>query len=554
MASAVRHYINGCKALLERQTAVSRPTFWNSILLRLLAFDYYDPGNLPRILERLLDMAPKNVKRPQDIKGNAEGDVEGDADHRGASFGLLHRTMHAYIRLGSITGALQTFRRLQKWIDTTRVQAVQEFWHDFDSMSEEGQTNEIKDIAGLDYEIPPITLASFLDLLRSAREYDLGRWLLYSQEIDGPVIPTALYGSPIMQPALLRFASATADQELMIKVTQSLAQTGQVYTKTVLRTVLQCQFRSGRWKEVDDLLKHLTQELRSPLKSYDIMVFAATILDLEYGRPALADRQTQLRQAQDTLERVMSGSYQPKKNPSQRLIYSLERQTNQLCRILASIPGPLNAVTQKFIKQNGPNHTPVLINANAFNVLLGAVVDAFGSHVGKCLFDRWCRIPDEPLASYEPIPEGDPRVRNEVISRTEDGTFPLERVVIPNLQTIQIILRPLLRPEQSIRGVLQKFESEVWKTSQEKSQHILSFGLKGREPSVHAPNITPMFTDFQTSQVPLMPTEESTLLAWGVATYRRLGLSASEINMAIPGSFPSRERVHQQKAAGQLNP
>ena len=520
-------------------------TFWNSILLRLIAFDYQSPETLPGVLNRLLDIAPSNAERPRTTEG---GDIEDSADHRGASFGLLHQTLDAYIRLGDINGALRAFRRLQNWIDATRVQTVEVFWRDYESMPERDQSNETTDIAGLDYEIPHSTLASFLDLVRTAKEYELGRWLLYSNEVDGPVIPPALYQSAVLQPALLRFASATADSGLMRRVTQSMTLAGQVYTVEILRTILQCQMRSGRLKEVDELLVHLTSEWELPIEAYDIMVLAATVLNLETSATSLEESHRSLRQAQSMLERVLSGAYQPKRNFSRQRDYSAERQINQLCRIFASVPGVLNATTQKLIQQSGPSHAPVRIETNAFNVLLDAVVDAFGSLAGKGLYDRWCEIPDEPLVSHESTSDDDFQSRDNPIPLVDDRLLPSEKVVVPNIATVQIILRPLLRPLQSNK--VEPFLSELHpaKDSQEESQGGASVEHEEGERSLHSWNTISLPTETESPETTKM------LLAWGAATYRRLGLSTSEINVAIPGSFPTRKRAHQQRAAGKLGP
>ena len=514
-------------------------TFWNSILLRLIAFDYQSPEALPGVLIRLLDIAPSDAGRPHAAEG---GDIEDSADHRGASFGLLHQTLNTYIGLGDINGTLRAFRRLQNWIDATRVQTVQAFWRDYESMPERDQSDERTDIAGLNYEIPHTTLAPFLDLITTAKEYDLGKWLLYSNEIDGPVIPPALYQSPVLQPALLRFASATADSNLMRRVTQSITLAGQAYTVEILRTILQCQMRSGRLKEVDELLVHLTSERELPVEAYDIMVLAATVLSSESSANPLEESQQSLRRVQHMLERVLSGAYQPKRSFSQQRDYSSQRQINQLCRIFASVPGALNATAQKLIQHSGQSHAPVRIETNAFNVLLDAVVDAFGSHAAKGLYDRWCEIPDKPPVSHESTSGDDVQPRDDPFPLVDDRLLPSEKVVVPNRATVQIILRPLLRPLQSNEVVSLVPEPDPAKDRQEESQGV-DVERTARLHPIHSWNTISLPTKTPSPQTTKM------LLAWGAATYHRLGLSTSEINVAIPGSFPARKRAQQQRAA-----
>ncbi|MCJ1282585.1 hypothetical protein MMC26_001910 [Xylographa opegraphella] len=537
-SSAVRFHINICKALLDRQTAGSMHTFWNSILLRLIAFDYHSPEALPGVLNRLLDIAPSDAGRPRSTEG---GDIEDSADHGGASFGLLHQTLKTYIRLGDINGTLNAFRRLQNWIDATRVQSVREFWRDYESMPEKDQSDERADIAGLEYEIPHSTLAPFLDLITTAKEYDLGKWLLYSDEIDGPVIPPSLYSSHVLQPALLRFASATADSDLMRRVTQSMSLAGETYTEDILRTILHCQMRSGRLKEVDLLLAHLTSERGLLIEAHDMTVLAATVLSFEHSATTAEESQRSLRRAQDLLERVLSGAYQPKRNFSRPRDYSSERQRNQLCRIFASVPGALNTTAQKLVQQSGQSHTPVRIETGAFNVLLDAVVDAFGSQTGKGLYDRWCEIPAERPVSHE-SPSGDEfQPRDDPMPLVDDRLLASEKVVVPNLATIQIILRPLLHSLKPGEVVSLMSEPDSTQDSQEVNQDVVRDGRKGEEQHAHSWHTIPLPTKTPS------PATVKMLLAWGAATYGRLGLSTSEINVAIPGSFPARKRAHKPR-------
>ena len=538
----MRFHINICKALLERQTAGSMHTFWNSILFRLIAFDYQSPEALPGVLNRLLDIAPSDAGRPRTSEG---GDIEDSADHRGASFGLLHQTLNFYIRLGDIEGTLRAFRRLQNWIDATRLQTVQEFWRDYESMPEKDQSDERTDIAGLNFEIPHNTLAPFLDLVTTAKEYDLGRWLLYSKEIDGPVIPPSLYKSPVLQPALLRFASATADSDLMRKVTQSISLAGQVYTVEILRTILQCQMRSGRLKEVDQLLVHLTSERDLPIEAYDITVLAASVLSLEHPGETLETNQHSLRQTQDMLECVLSGVYQSKRNFSRQRDYSSQRQTNQLCRIFASIPGALNTTAEKLIQPSGQSHAPVRIATSAFNVLLDAVVDAFGSHAAKSLYDRWCQVPDEHSVSHESTSDDDFLRQDDPTIPVDDRLLYAEKVIKPNLATVQIILRPLLRSLTSSEVASLISEVDPARDSTNESKEV-SAEQEGREQDVHSWNTIPLRDKTSSPETTKM------LLAWGVATYRRLGLSTPEINVAIPGSFPAKKRNRQRKVAEEV--
>jgi hypothetical protein len=62
---------------------------------------------------------------------------------------------------------------------------------------------EVSDISDYIPDVPEPVLAAFIDLITDAKAYDLGRWLLYSDETGGSVI--RFFSSVTVAPALLRF-------------------------------------------------------------------------------------------------------------------------------------------------------------------------------------------------------------------------------------------------------------------------------------------------------------------------------------------------------------
>ncbi|MCJ1476029.1 hypothetical protein MMC13_004693 [Lambiella insularis] len=529
-SSAVRFHVNMCKVLLQRQSVNLPPSLWNSIVIRLIEFDPSGKASLPGTLDRVLDLTIRDKK---EIQMPEQEDLDNNTNHSGASLGLLHKALDAYIRLSNIDGALRIFRRLQNWVDENRVQAVQEFWKNFQTMPE---TVETENMTEVHYQIPYVTLAAFLDLLTSAKCYEIGRWLLYSKEVDGPVIAQSMYNSPILQPALLRYASATADTDLLCRVTEIVATGSEKYSKEILHAIIHCQIKVDRWQEVLELLQHITAERKLPVEAYDIMIVAARILQLERSAASNNDNVKRLNHARDVLDYILSGTCQVKLMPGQYRDLSEIRQINQCSRILRSVPGVLQQSAQRFVKERGQAHAPTRICVSAFNVLLGAVVDAFGAHAGKALCDKWCQTPARFSSSHGvelgmEAPSQEFSTDPQLIFRMSETT------VKPDFQTIRLVLEPILNPYNIGQEVSDgEAPPRVTDPSQIETEDIVV-------PRSGHPEIlpeSPYRADFIarsriSDSLPAQSSKEM-LLEWGSAMYQRMGLSSSEIDILLAGS------------------
>lgn len=528
-SNAVRFHVNLCRLLLRRQETSLSPHLWNSIVIRLLEFDHYAPKSLPGILDRILDLTKRDKKRSQMFE---QEDFDNDVDHSTANLGLLHEALDAYIRLADIDGALRMFRRLQNWVDEHRVHTVKEFWENFQSMPEMNETESNNDISGVYYQIPQVTLAAFLDLITNAKMYDLGNWLLYSKEVDGPMISPILYRSPLLQPALLRYALATADNDLLSRITEAVAATSETYSKEILRAVLHCQIKLNSWQEVRELLQHMTEERKLRVEACDIMVLAAKVLELDQSAVSNKESHQHFRQAKAVLEYILSGQCQVKPDPSKPRDLSQIRQVNQCRRILASIPGTLRISAQRFVRESGQAHVPVPIPTSAFNILLSAVTEAFGSHAGQALCNEWCDFETDQSVLQDSELEEDSLLQHDD-KKWSDGTSPIfqmpQSIVTPSLQTIRIVLEPLLCSQQPgqetpVRTALQ-YTNNVRNGTQETADARSNQDEMTEEDS----NRIGFVLQHEISGSLSAEMSRKMLLDWGTAKYRQIGLSNSDI-------------------------
>ncbi|MCJ1250971.1 hypothetical protein MMC30_008201 [Trapelia coarctata] len=501
-SSAVRHFVNRCKSLLDRQDYTLETGFWNSVVLRLIEFEYYPPLSAPGILSRVLDLSGGDQKPSQEKAGpespeSPENQSELMVGHSAASLGLLYQILDNYCSLGDAMGAVRTFKRIQNWTNDNRKYAQRENPVGFDGRSDPIETNEEDDITIIGYHIPESTLAAFLTLLTDAKEYTMGNLLLSSEGANVPVITPRLYESPTLQPALLRFASVTSNSELVKAVIDCMASQSNSFSEGALKAILHCQIKLRNWPEVDKLFNHLANERRLQVETLDIMTLAGTIVRIQQVTKLGESDQIQLSQAQGMLKLLLRGKYRLEPDPSQPRDYSQLRLLNQCNRILASVPELVPSTVLWNGNQDIQAHAPVPIPARAFNILLDAVVEVYGCERGKAMVDAWCPVrmdhkTDVELknAVEEEIDVEAPIEGGTTSWSAENYTNVQERVVVPNQQTIRTVLQPLSSTVQANRGPY--------------------------------------------------PTEA--LLEWGAGKYRELGLTNSEINTLIPASFLTKKR------------
>ena len=495
-SSTVRHFVSQCKSFLDRQHYNVEVRFWNSVVLRLIDSEYCPPSSAPGILTRVLDLCgkypnPSHKASPE----NPENQSELMMHHSVASFGLLHQVLDNYCHLGDALGAVRTFKRIQNWTNDNHKRAQREVAVGLDGKRKIIEPNEVDDMATIGYLIPQSTLAAFLNLLTDAKEYAMGNLLLSSEGANVPVIPPRLYGSPTLQPALLRFASVTSNSGLIMAITDCMASQLSRFSEEALKAILHCQIRLGNWPEVDKLFIHLANQRRLQVEGLDIMTLAGTVIRLQQATKSGESNQIQLSQAQGMLKLLLRGKYRPKPDPSQPRDYSQLRLLNQCNRILASVPELVQSTISWTGTQAEQANAPVPIPARAFNVLLDAIVEVYGCGRGKAMVDEWClvRMNSKTAVKLDDVMGEESYAEEPIMRRATSlmaGKYTLEpeKVVALNQQTIRTVLQPLLSTQQAKRDS--------------------------------------------------NPTEP--LLEWGANKYRELGLTDAEIKTLIPISFLTR--------------
>lgn len=515
----IQRYLNACKNMLERKHFALDASAWNGIVLRLVESGSFVPQAEPRVLEYIINLIPSYLKESEASKVDESPSSSAPAyaaDQTTANLGLLYRNLHAFSEQGDLQAALRTFRKLQALVDANRNRAIQELAlnlgdHKLVEASTDSPVDDLDPVPGVHLSIPTDVLAAFLDLVTEAKAFDFGKWLLYSDEVDGPTIPPERYSDENIQPALLRFATATADASLLNKITKTLEAP---LPENILRALMHCQIALRKWDAVGDLLAYLQQEEGMEWNAVDVMILARAVLRLENDTETSPfDKAQSISKAHALLRGLLQGKYDSTRDPSQLPDLSQIQMAAQLSRILQTVPGSLSevAATVSFPYRVSSSCG---ISGHAFNQLLEGVVENYGSTAGRLLWDRWCKKTDAD-------------VDRRLLQRTGEA----EQVVDPNLQLLRTIMRPIALARYSPGSA----ESSSGKGSpsageeQKQANHTSSAG--GNNTNEQSSPSNAGRSDRSSSEV-----EEHNLLRWGSSMYNKLGLTDKEIQTELPGA------------------
>ena len=504
--------LTACYDLLERGHAGLSANFLNAIIARLMEYTNEDgPGNLRKLLSWHLRHLHSN-----NIDAGASLSAQNDrTDDSAPMLGLLHKVLHGLAREGNAQASLGTLITIQNFIDEMRSRHIQDFADELRERLKRGEDtfdiafNDDNDLPALHPLIPVHVMAALLDVIIQHKFFGLGEWLLHNKDIDGGLIDPELYANPNLHPALLRFATATADDQLLTMILQKLETP---LSEPVIHALLRCQVVLGKWVAVEELLKHLQRTSDMSWKASDAMAIARAIIQMEHnenGRDA-----EQIYQAQELLQNIVHGLYDSDRDPSQLPDFTETRTANQLGKIFQNLPGTLSAITMNSTDATGREHGCATITPNAFNIILETIVEHYGSVAGIKLWERWCLEPGESVQG---------RYRQGLVMDYDRNS---EKVVIPTLYMLRTVLRPIMAKSISDKAAVQ---SNAESLGTGKGDIADAFGPAG--------GIVDRKVDDHLNEV------ECSVLDWGIRMYEKFGLSKKEIDAEMPGLSSGKEKA-----------
>ncbi|MCJ1266291.1 hypothetical protein MMC22_006174 [Lobaria immixta] len=434
---ALRLDIRTCKHLLATEGLGLETPALNCTVVRLVEETGLDVMQRPKELERILGILPTHPKEIQismsQISANSWIHRSG-ITKSAVSISLLRHNLSLFANCGDINGALRTFLKLQCFMDDNRRQLIKDFVETVTDQDDRSDSAEETNTMFLS-QLPVHMLSKLLFLASDAKVFEFGKWLLYSDDVDGTTIPPESYLQPALQPALLRFAAEIADSQLQLQITEKLSVP---LSRSVLRALFQCQVSLGKWDLAGRLMLFIRNKKRRPWLPADVTRIAKAILLMEKDSSGQISAQLEsIRDAFTLLQKFFVGEYNSyEAGKDNKLRITELRILNQLYKMLKRCPGTLSNLRSPYSGEIRPGTSPIRIEVNAFNYLVEGVVERYGWVAGRTLWELWC---------FQTIAQGSLVVeRNHYWSSSLD----CERVVVPNLRTLRIILRSFIEGER----------------------------------------------------------------------------------------------------------
>ncbi|KAH0543459.1 hypothetical protein FGG08_002224 [Glutinoglossum americanum] len=508
----------------------------------------------PKELERVLNLASDHgakriIKHPQTRGPDNRSAVGRGLGYSAITGYVLHHLLGLYARSGHINACLRVWSQLQDIMDSAKLMAIEDFFVRFKSRSAAGDEDKYFGREPLDYlkphfyyTIPGPTLADFFGVITENQEFELGRWLLYSRDADGPGIPESIYSNVFLAPLLVNFASATSDMQLLSKVVSKVSRP---FSTDMVKALLRCEIDLRRWDGVQDILGFIHSHRKYRWGELELAKLVVAILRL--GRDTsmaatdaeLLAKSASLKRAKAILCKLMNGHFgQPK--PLKKHYWPGDKYMN-LLRYMVHTTLPSHFDIQHDVLDSWKPEDTRFLATTTFNTLLTGIVETRGSEEGRHFWDLWCRTPDcagigagsslqiIPTSRFPVLELGDENARCESSSRrlgsahlgllhTSERVKQIRRLerrwagngLKPNIGTVRIIIQGALKERAGRTGT---FEYQLLKKQFSPARKIL--GKEGHVSNVRrGDNLDSIFV-------------------WGKEMFKRLGLDEREIGREL---------------------
>ncbi|KAM0720724.1 hypothetical protein Q7P37_004861 [Cladosporium fusiforme] len=395
--SAVMTPLRNLRGFLKRANLNLGGGSWDAMLLRLVESGGTDIQQDPSILRRLARLSPRigdelKSRRSQVLPAYV---LDGSA----ALLGLLHRALYAEIKNGNLEGALEAFKLLQERVDDDRHRSLSDFFeHMHLNSAKSGSSSRqlfTSNFSGIDYpsfdtQIPPTTLAAFLELVTDNKVFDFGYWMLNNQDIDGPIISDHMYSEPTVSAAIVRFANAVDDKQLLSKVTELGSTRATDGRPTVPNELLQAffdmQIELRQWDSALRILEHM-RDTEGFNWSVANAASVAKVMILE-SRPEMKETTTSFKYAKAFFQAMLAGRYG---TPTRIKHFAFSFDT--LSIVLSTIDTRLAALFDGLHRL--PKHPKFTLDSIAFNKIVDGVACAQGSKAARVLVERFTQNPKD---------------------------------------------------------------------------------------------------------------------------------------------------------------
>lgn len=442
------------KGFLDSNNLSLGSTSWDSVMARLLESGAFVPERRPETLLSLFALATGFGAEINTANTSATvgSEVPYFFEPTTLPLNLLHRTMRAFINNGDIKGAMTTHNFLQQHTDDNKQKSLQHFFEMLKSqtpLKDEPFTSQLPpvDFPAFDSKLPVPLRAKLLDLATESQAYDLGRWFLFAQDIDGPLIGRDLYNHRNVAASIIRFGTLAGENDLVLDIVKragiySDSQQQHRLPVEVLTALFCSQLKLHKWGSVRSMQDYIADTPGFKPPPVILATFAAELIRLSNG---LEEEVTKAQDAFTDLLFAWEGLIMDSIRNELYCILAIMSQTDSAWRTYCS----------QFLGTS--SRCSVRLSPDDFNAILVGVLDAYGSSKARTMVDAWCYTLSDRFNAHE-APGGllrMPRFRleagREYVDRPENielvqasgEKLVLQGRVSPNRQTVWAIIRKI---------------------------------------------------------------------------------------------------------------
>ncbi|KAF2274148.1 uncharacterized protein EI97DRAFT_495597 [Westerdykella ornata] len=415
-------HIRKLKGLLDRDGHSLGSATWDSIIVRFLESGGVVPEKRPEVMFALANLAADFGTEVASVNAVPIPGSHGKAPYyfepSTISISVLHRTMRSFIENGDITGATKTLDRLVQHTDCNKQRSLEQFFEAIKVVKRQrdGLFTSLAppiDFPAFEPQVPVPLLAKLLDLATVTKSFHLGRWLLMSEDLDGPLITADMYAHPDMAASIVHFGTMAGENDLVMKVLKrtgfwSGSQQAHRIPNRLLTTLLQSQVQLHRWEKVRSMRDFVASNPAYRPRTSVLATFAAELVRLSPEEVAL----------EDSLKRQACEAFADLLFAWEELL--LTHSSDDLYCILAML-STVDDQWREYCVQflQGARKHEVKLSTADFNTLLAGVLDGYDSVRGKSLVDTWCHTMSQGQSPNR-APGGIPKMPRFRKSRADD--------------------------------------------------------------------------------------------------------------------------------------
>ncbi|KAF2852189.1 hypothetical protein T440DRAFT_466896 [Plenodomus tracheiphilus IPT5] len=447
------------KDFLDTHNLSLGTTAWDSIMARLMESGGFDPEQRPELLMRIVGLAPGfgTEVTATNSSAAADADVPFFFEPTTIPLSFLHRTMRAFIDIGDIKGAMTTLMLLQRHTDNNKQKSVQQFFEMLQRIPQlrrdEPFTSSLPpvDFPAFDIKLPIPLLARLLDLITESKLFDVGRWLLFADDLDGPLIKPELRSHRNMAASVVRFGTLAGENELVLDIIKKVGTWNQTHQQQrmpaeVLIALLCCQLKLRRWESVRGMQRYVEETLTFRPRPVIFSTFAAELL----------------RTAQDTKE-----AKEQAKEAFSGLLFAWE----QLCMnnirnelycilsIMSTVDNEWKEYCSRFLAVSW--RQAIELSTDDFNRMLGGVLDGYGSAKGRHIVEQWCYQTPNWFKAYR-APGGLPTMPQYRVGKAQQLENSPQNIELVQDSGTKLVLQGRIHPNRlTILAIVRRVQEEV---------------------------------------------------------------------------------------------